>query len=55
MTVKNKTFNVLFSVVPEGRESLLGGVASKTLNLYHINCSEAINVHSDTVYSTVQC
>ncbi len=58
VTVKNKTYNVLFSVVPEGRESLLGGFALNTLNLvrrvYHINCSEAISVHSGTVDSIVQ-
>lgn len=58
VTVKNKTYNVLFSVVPEGLESLLGGVASKRLNLvrrvYHINCSEAASVHTSTVDSIVQ-
>lgn len=56
--MKNKTYNVLFSVVPEGLESLLGGVASKRLNLvrrvYHINCSEAASVHTSTVDSIVQ-
>ncbi|KAL7879765.1 hypothetical protein SRHO_G00020190 [Serrasalmus rhombeus] len=33
VTVKNKEYNVLFSVVPGGRESLIGGVTSKKLNL----------------------
>ena len=55
VTVKDKSSNVLFSVVPEGRESLLGGVSSKKLNLvrrvYHINCSEAVSGHTDTVES----
>lgn len=58
VTVKSETDNVLFTVVPEGCESLLGGAASKTLNLvrrvYHINCSEAIGMHSCTVDSIVQ-
>lgn len=55
VTVKNKSFKVLFSVIPESRESLLGGLASKKLNLvrkvYRINCSEAVSVHTGTVES----
>ncbi|KAK7933984.1 hypothetical protein WMY93_004880 [Mugilogobius chulae] len=42
VTVKNKSYYVLFSVVPEGRESLLSGTTSKRLNLvkrvYQISC-----------------
>ena len=57
VTVKDKSYNVLFSVVPEGRESLLGGVSSNKLNLvrrvYHINCSDAVSVHTGTVESIV--
>lgn len=33
VTVKNKDYYVLFTVVPEGRESLLSGTTSKRLNL----------------------
>lgn len=56
VTVKKKTHNVLFTVVPEGSESLLGAATSKTLNLvrrvHHINCSEATSTR--TVDSIVQ-
>lgn len=58
VTVKNKAYNVLFSVVPEGRESLIGGDTSKKLNLvrrvYQINCSEAVRAQKGTVDSIVQ-
>jgi len=57
VTIKDKSHNVLVSVVPEGRESLLGGVSSKKLNLvrrvYHINCSEAVSVQTGSVESIV--
>lgn len=57
VTVKDKTYKVLFSVVPEDRESLLSGASSRKLNLvrrvYHINCSEAVSAHTGTVESIV--
>ncbi|XP_063055929.1 uncharacterized protein K02A2.6-like [Engraulis encrasicolus] len=58
VTVKNKQYSVLFSIVPEGRESLLGGLTSKNLNLvrrvYQISCSDAVRAHNSTVDSIVQ-
>lgn len=58
VTVKNKVYNVLFTVVPESRESLIGGVTSKKLNLvkrvYQISCSKAVSAHKGTVDSIVQ-
>lgn len=53
MKVKSKEYHVLFSDVPENLESLLGGVASKKLNLvrrvYCINNSRAVSAHPGTV------
>lgn len=58
VTAKNKTHNVLFTVVLEGCESLLGAATSNTLNLvsraHHINCSKAISTRTCTVDSIVQ-
>ncbi|KAI4891972.1 hypothetical protein NFI96_009139, partial [Prochilodus magdalenae] len=58
VNVKNKEYNVLFSIVPENRESLIGGVTSKKLNLvrrvYQISYSEAVRPHNSTVDSVVQ-
>lgn len=55
LTVKNKPHNVLFTVVYDSCESLLGGATSKTLvrRVYHINFSEAISTHTCTVDSIV--
>lgn len=53
VTVKNKAYNVLFSVMPEGRESLIGGDTSEKLDLvrrvYQITCSEALRAHKGIV------
>lgn len=58
VTIKHKDYDVLFNVVPEGRESLLGGVTSKRLNLvervYHISCAEAASGQRGAVDSIVQ-
>lgn len=51
VTIKGKSHNVLFYVVPEGRESLLGGMSANKLNLvkkiYNINCSEAVRAQTE--------
>lgn len=54
VTVKNKDFHVLFTIVPEGRESLLGGATSKKLNLVKRVYNISFSQDTQTVESIVQ-
>lgn len=58
VTIKHKDYDVLFNVVSEGRESLLGGMTSKRLNVvervYHISCAKAASGQRGAVDSIVQ-
>lgn len=54
VTVKNKDYHVLFTVVPEGRESLLSGSTSKKLNLVKRVYNIRFAPDTQTVESIVQ-